>query len=545
MKETESNDIIWLKEYKRSTSSSSSSKSPSIPNKAIRRNSNFIKDKNSHWYKYNISISTKNSTLVLKPLYKKKAVISPSPNLSSTLSLANNDEIIIIDLQFISTKKLDDKTFQVLQSINVQKIRNGINGLKKDNRKNNDRLFKFKFENETVMNHWFDKIMKSMHDSLINDSNSISHDNTSNNIISKNTINNDNNNKDLNNNKSTTTTTTTTTSGTDFTSLLNQVKHLHQSNLKCCDCNSTDSVEWISLNILCLLCIKCSGIHRSMGSHISKIRSLTLDNFHSIETLYLIKNNCLNSNVNEIYEHNLPINLKISSNCNDQMRSLFIKDKYITKKYIEKKLTINNDNDILKDLILAIHNNSIYDIQKALAKTNRTLRELSIYHRKTNTTTSIFQYSLKHHTIVDETPIFHITEFLLSNGLIIDQLPTNMTQWGPEVIKYWKAMLKIYEPYKESSPLPSSFSSSSPSSSSFSKGNIYKSPLAQKSLQHTDGNHNHILQDTKSIGKLIINNNTSIPSSTLSSPFSPATRNLMSPNNILNLHKSLKLNKKR
>lgn len=35
--------------------------------------------------------------------------------------------------------------------------------------------------------------------------------------------------------------------------------------------------DWASLNIGALMCIECSGIHRNLGSHISRVRSLDLD----------------------------------------------------------------------------------------------------------------------------------------------------------------------------------------------------------------------------------------------------------------------------
>ncbi|KAK8977096.1 hypothetical protein V6N11_021186 [Hibiscus sabdariffa] len=44
----------------------------------------------------------------------------------------------------------------------------------------------------------------------------------------------------------------------------------------CAEC-STLEPEWASLNLGILLCIECSGVHRNLGVHISKVRSLTLD----------------------------------------------------------------------------------------------------------------------------------------------------------------------------------------------------------------------------------------------------------------------------
>lgn len=35
--------------------------------------------------------------------------------------------------------------------------------------------------------------------------------------------------------------------------------------------------QWASVNLCAMMCINCSGVHRSLGTDISKVRSLKLD----------------------------------------------------------------------------------------------------------------------------------------------------------------------------------------------------------------------------------------------------------------------------
>jgi hypothetical protein len=43
------------------------------------------------------------------------------------------------------------------------------------------------------------------------------------------------------------------------------------------DC-SEPNPEWASINLGVLMCLRCSGAHRSLGTHVSQVRSLKLDN---------------------------------------------------------------------------------------------------------------------------------------------------------------------------------------------------------------------------------------------------------------------------
>lgn len=49
-----------------------------------------------------------------------------------------------------------------------------------------------------------------------------------------------------------------------------------QENKLCADCKRNDP-RWASWNIGVFLCIRCSGIHRGMGTHISRVKSIDLD----------------------------------------------------------------------------------------------------------------------------------------------------------------------------------------------------------------------------------------------------------------------------
>lgn len=108
---------------------------------------------------------------------------------------------------------------------------------------------------------------------------------------------------------------------------------LKQLNPTCADCDSKDP-EWASINFGVLLCIDCSGVHRSMGVHISKVRSLTLDAWDSDQLEVSLKLG--NKKVNEIYEAQIPADRqKPGSGASWDVRQKWIRDKYEGKKFVK------------------------------------------------------------------------------------------------------------------------------------------------------------------------------------------------------------------
>ncbi|OAD04281.1 hypothetical protein MUCCIDRAFT_35872 [Mucor lusitanicus CBS 277.49] len=51
-------------------------------------------------------------------------------------------------------------------------------------------------------------------------------------------------------------------------------------NEHCADCGSKNP-RWASYSLGVFLCIRCAGIHRKMGTHISKVKSITMDQWTS------------------------------------------------------------------------------------------------------------------------------------------------------------------------------------------------------------------------------------------------------------------------
>ncbi|XP_048384766.2 arf-GAP with SH3 domain, ANK repeat and PH domain-containing protein 1-like isoform X9 [Stegostoma tigrinum] len=105
----------------------------------------------------------------------------------------------------------------------------------------------------------------------------------------------------------------------------------------CCDCGAPDPT-WLSTNLGILTCIECSGIHREMGVHISRIQSLELDKLGTSELL--LAKNVGNNSFNEILEANLPQpSPKPIPHSDMTARKEYIHAKYVDHKFAKRLCT--------------------------------------------------------------------------------------------------------------------------------------------------------------------------------------------------------------
>jgi len=104
-------------------------------------------------------------------------------------------------------------------------------------------------------------------------------------------------------------------------------------NEVCCDCRNSDP-QWASINYGVTLCIECGGIHRSLGVHITKVRSIKLDVWEPeiLKVMAELGNNI----VNKILEAKVKSQDKPGPNATRAQREAFIINKYKEKTWVDK-----------------------------------------------------------------------------------------------------------------------------------------------------------------------------------------------------------------
>ncbi|XP_041255467.1 arf-GAP with GTPase, ANK repeat and PH domain-containing protein 1 isoform X2 [Onychostruthus taczanowskii] len=104
-----------------------------------------------------------------------------------------------------------------------------------------------------------------------------------------------------------------------------------RGNSHCVDCEAQNP-DWASLNLGALICIECSGIHRNLGTHLSRVRSLDLDDWpiELIKVMSAIGNELANS----VWEENSQGHVKPSPDSAREEKELWIRAKYEQKLFL-------------------------------------------------------------------------------------------------------------------------------------------------------------------------------------------------------------------
>lgn len=118
-----------------------------------------------------------------------------------------------------------------------------------------------------------------------------------------------------------------------------------EGNKVCADCKRNKHPRWASWNLGVFVCIRCSGIHRGMGTHISRVKSVDLDAWTDEQLQSVLKWG--NTRANKYWEAKLQAGHVPS----ESKMENFIRTKYESKRWVmdgpmPDPSTLGDDDDV-------------------------------------------------------------------------------------------------------------------------------------------------------------------------------------------------------